>query len=93
MDIEHDKTKSDLNRRLLNLQRAEITNALPEYFGIDYPQLKALFEAYYEFLDSSGRAGGQIHDLYANRDATQVPEELLKYLEDELLLGLSLIHI
>ena len=40
MDIEHDKTKSDLNRRLLNLQRAEITNALPEYFGIDYPQLK-----------------------------------------------------
>ena len=87
MDIEHDKTKSDLNRRLLNLQRAEITNALPEYFGIDYPQLKALFEAYYEFLDSSGRAGGQIHDLYANRDATQVPEELLKYLEDELLLG------
>ena len=87
MEYEQDKTTTDLNRRLLNLQRAEVDNVLPEYFGIDYPKLKALFDAYYEYMDSSGKPSGQIHDLYSSRDATQVPEGLLKYLEDELLLG------
>ena len=87
MEYEQDKTTTDLNRRLLNLQRAEIDNILPEYFGIDYPKFKALFDAYYEYMDSSGKPSGQIHDLYSSRDATQVPESLLKFLEDELLLG------
>ena len=86
-DYEVDKTGLDFNRRLLNLQRAEIDNAIPEYFNVDFPKLKALFEAYYKWMDSADNPGGQINRLYQSRDATQVPEGLLKYLEDELLLG------
>ena len=84
-----DKTKLDNNRRLLNLQRAEIENALPEYFAQDFPNLIQLFEAYYEWLEEEGNPGEQIKKLYRNRDATQVPSDLLQYLEDELLLGQS----
>ena len=35
MEYEQDKTTTDLNRRLLNLQRAEVDKVLPEYFRID----------------------------------------------------------
>jgi hypothetical protein len=82
-----DKTLLDNNRRLLNLQRPEIENALPEYFSEDFPNLIELFKAYYEWLNSENNPGDQIQKLYRNRDATQVPNQLLQYLEDELLLG------
>jgi len=82
-----DKTLLDNDRRLLNLQRPEIGNVLPEYFGEDFPNLLEFLDAYYEWLDDSDNPGGQINKLYRNRDATQVPSALLQYLEDELLLG------
>ncbi len=84
---EKDKTKADNNRTLLNLHRAEIDTVLPEYISTDFPKLKALFEAYYKWMDSAENPNGMIHELYKNRDATQVPSKLLSYLEDELLLG------
>lgn len=84
-----DKTKLDDNRTPLNIQRSEIDKVLPEYVVQEYPKLKELFEAYYEWLDSADNFGGQIQRLYYNRDATQVPDKLLQYLEDELLLGQS----
>ena len=82
-----DKTTLDNNRRLLNLQRAEVENVLPEYFAQDFPNLIKLFDAYYDWLNKEGNFGDQIQKLHRNRDATQVPGELLPYLEDELLLG------
>lgn len=82
-----DKTLLDNNRTDLNLFKNEIDNVLPEYFKEDFPNIKSLFEAYYEFMDSADNPSGQIKRLYSSRDATQVPDKLLQYLEDELLLG------
>ena len=84
-----DKTLLDNNRTLLNFQRPEIQNVLPEYFGENFPNLLSLFEAYYEWMEDSSNPTGQIERLYRNRDATQVPSDLLPFLEDELLLGQS----
>lgn len=84
-----DKTLFDNNRIDLNFQRAEIDNVLPEYFGIDFPKLKALFDAYYDWMDSADNPSGKIKRLYETRDATQTPEANLPFLEDELLLGQS----
>lgn len=87
MSLHKDKTLQDNNRRLLNLQHAEIENALPGYFAEDFPNLISLFEAYYEWMENNGNPSEEIADLYLSRDATQVPDRLLQYLEDELLLG------
>ena len=87
MSHNKDKTLLDNNRRLLNLQHAEVENALPEYFREDFPNLIELFEAYYEWMEDEGNPSDQIKKLYRNRDAGQVPNDLLQYLEDELLLG------
>jgi len=82
-----DQTLLDNNRTNINLLNSEIDKVLPEYFQEDFPKLKSLFEAYYEFMDSADNPSGQIKRLSSSRDATQVPESLLQYLEDELLLG------
>lgn len=82
-----DKTLLDNNRTLLNLYRAEIENVLPEFYTEEYPNIITLFDKYYEWLNAEDNVGGKINRLYASRDATQVPSELLPYLEDELLLG------
>ena len=87
MSIIRDTTQSDNKRTLLNFHRAEIDRVLPEHIVQDYPALKTLFSKYYEWLDSADNFGGQIHELYSNRDATQVSSKLLQFLEDELLLG------
>lgn len=82
-----DKTLRDQNRRLLQLNQAEIQKVLPEYMQAEYPKLIKLFEKYYEWMDSDGNPNNRINQLYATRDATQVPANLLDNLEDELLLG------
>ena len=87
MSHHKDKTLLDNNRRLLNLQHAEIENALPDYFVEDFPNLIALFDAYYEWMENNGNPSEEISRLYRSRDATQVPDRLLQFLEDELLLG------
>lgn len=89
MAVYKDKTLFDNNRTRLNYKKAEIEKVLPEHIIEDYPQLVQLFNYYYEWLDDSDNFGGQINQLYRNRDATQVPSNLLQYLEDELLLGQS----
>jgi len=89
MSVHKDKTLQDNNRTLLNLQRSEIEKALPQHIRSEYPNIVQLFDAYYEWLDSADNFGGMIHQLYRNRDATQVPDRLLEFLEDELLLGQS----
>ena len=82
-----DKTLTDNNRTLLNLRKSEVENVLPEFYSEEYTNLITLFEKYYDWLNSEGNPGHDINQLYSSRDATQVPEKLLPYLEDELLLG------
>lgn len=82
-----DKTNIFTNRTDINLFRSEIDQVIPEYFAEDYPNIKTLFDAYYEYMDSADNPSGQIQRLFSSRDATQVPTKLLQYLEDELLLG------
>lgn len=85
--IKKDKTTEDIGRTDINLHRAEVDKLLPEYFAEDHPKLLELFYAYYEFMDLPENPNGYLHQLNKSRDATQVPEPLLEFLEDELLLG------
>lgn len=89
MAYSNDKTLLDNNRRLLNLRQSDIETVLPDYFKEEYPKLIQLFNSYYEWLDSDGNFGARIEDLNKSRDVTQVAEELLQFIEDELLLGQS----
>jgi len=83
----NDKTLLDNNRTDLSFLRSDIGNVLPDHFKTDYPNLIKLFEAYYEWMESADNPSGKIKRLNSSRDATQVPVDLLQYLEDELLLG------
>lgn len=87
MSIGKDKTLVDNGRTLLNLTRSEIGNVLPEYVSEEFPNLITLFEQYYKWMDSDVNPNGSLRRLYSSRDATQVPDGLLQYIEDELLLG------
>lgn len=85
----NDLTLRDNNRRPLNLRQSDVESVLPDYFKEDYPNLVELFHAYYSWLDTNGNFGAKINDLNKSRDVTQVSEDLLQYIEDELLLGQS----
>jgi hypothetical protein len=85
--MSQDKTLLDNNRRALNLMRDEVKNVLPDYFKADNPNLITFLEKYYQFMDSDNNPSKVIQDLYKNRDLTQVPDNLLTFIEDELLLG------
>lgn len=87
MSAAQDKTLLDNDRRLLNLRKSEIENILPEHYTEDYPKLVALFDAYYKWMDQDDNPTRRIEDLNKNRDLTQVEDQLLQYIEDELLLG------
>jgi hypothetical protein len=89
MSYSKDKTLVDNNRRALQLRQADVESVLPEYFVSEYPNLIQLFNSYYNWLDSDGNFGARITDLNKSRDVTQVAEELLQFVEDELLLGQS----
>ena len=82
-----DKTLRDNNRRDLNLQRSEVTQVLPEHFIDDYSNIIKLLEAYYEWMERDGNPDQKVRDLYRSRDLTQVDNELLQFIEDEILLG------
>lgn len=84
-----DKTARDNNRTDLIFRKPEIKSVLPEYFQDDYPNIITLLEKYYEWMDSADNPQARLDKLYSSRDATQVPEEQLIHLEDELLLGTS----
>ena len=58
-------------------------------FRESYPKLINLLDQYYEFEDSDASPSRLLNDLFRSRDITQTDAELLKYIEDELLLGQS----
>lgn len=84
-----DITLTDLNRRELSFDSHLVKEVLPEFFRTEYPKLITLLEKYYEFEESDDAPSRLIHDLFYNRDITQVDIDLLSYIEDELLLGQS----
>ena len=83
-----DRTLDDNNRRSLDFRQDEVKKVLPAYFQEEYPNLIKLLEYYYEFMDTETDAH-QLKELYRSRDITQVDEYLLRFIEDELLLGQS----
>lgn len=84
-----DKTLIDNNRNNLDFYKAEVEKVLPSYHQDDYPNLVQFLKDYYEWLEQDDNPSGKIKRLYYSRDTTQVPSNLLEYLEDELLLGTS----
>lgn len=85
----NDLTTKDNNRRLLNLRQSDVETVLPDYFKEEYPNIIELFHAYFTWLETNDNFGARIKDLNKSRDITQVSEDLLQYIEDELLLGQS----
>lgn len=77
--MSHRNVLEDLNRRDLNLAKAQVKDVLPEYFQSDYPKLLNLLEVYYEFMDSSGKHSfdHEIHNLLNSHDISQTSEENL----------------
>jgi hypothetical protein len=81
-------TKQDLGRRNLSLlSQREVQQVLPEYYQERYPKLITFLEKYYDWADSDVSPSHLIQDLFLARDISQTPNELLDFLEDELLLG------
>lgn len=78
--------KTIKNRRYINLRPNQVEGILPEYFSTNYPQFISLLEKYYEFQDQSDSTELLKH-LFATRDINETDILLLKYIEDELLLG------
>lgn len=79
----------DEYRRLPNLRRDDLTEVLPSHFFDEYPLLVKLFEYYFEYLRSEESPSAEVRDLFKNRDISAVSEDLLQYLQAELLLGVD----
>lgn len=85
-----DYTLRDNNRRDYTFaDNHQIENVLPDYFKTEYPNLIKLLEYYYQFEDSDQSPSRLIHDIITARDITANDLTLLKFIEDELLLGQS----
>ena len=85
-----DDTLRDDGRREISLTTGlEVKKYLPEYFKTDYPKITSFLEEYYHFEDSDVSPSRLVNDLFYTRDINQVDTELLKFIEDELLLGQS----
>lgn len=85
-----DKTTIDEDRRFLRFNDVNyISEVLPEFFVEEYPKLTTLLQSYYDFCDSNQDLLLLLNDLIVARDIQDTPAYLLKYIEDELLLGQS----
>ena len=82
-----DITTKDINRRNLEFNRNFVRDVLPSYFVEEYPNIIKFLEYALEHLKESGTGDVTIDDFRTIRDITQTNEALLKYIENELLLG------
>jgi hypothetical protein len=88
--MSHDFTQLDDNRRPLNFTVEETNRNLPEYFQEEYPRLVRFLQDYGEYLvQDSDNVAHEVYHLLESRDISQVDNEYLKFIEDELLLGQS----
>lgn len=83
-----DDTLRDIGRRNIDFPDRKVKEVLPEFFREEYPTLVKFLEEYYHSVDL-GEAGRLVDDLFFTRDITQTDASLLKFIEDELLLGQS----
>lgn len=85
-----DYTLKDNNRRNYTFtDNHQVEQALPDYFKTEFPKLLQLLEYYYQWEDSADSPSRLIHDIILARDITANDVTLLKFIEDELLLGQS----
>ena len=85
-----DDTLRDDSRREIALNTGlEVEKYLPDYFKREYPKFTSFLKEYYHFEESEQSPSRLVNDLFYTRDINQVDTELLKFIEDELLLGQS----
>ena len=88
---------ASLNDTLIDINRREIAFAnghavkeiLPGFFQTEYPKLISLLQHYYDYMHGDTSPSRLVHELFYSRDITQTDLDLLRYIEDELLLGQS----
>lgn len=82
-----DKTKTDLGRRVIDIDKYDVSELLPGFFPEDYPKLISLLEAYFETLELQDNPAEALNDLFFTRDVLQTKDQLVSFLAEELLLG------
>jgi len=82
-----DKTLEDTNRRDINLKEYQVESVLPDYIQQEYPKFVTFLKKYFEFEDREGSVTRFLQDMFELRDVTQTDLDLLKFFEDEFLLG------
>lgn len=81
--------KYNIDRRPVYTTENKIEDIVPSYMLEEYPRLIELLKAYYEFENSEYSPSNNHDSIKHARDITDTSEELLEFLEDELLLGKS----
>lgn len=79
-------------RRLKNFQVRKVREALPEYYTGEFPTLVTFLEKYYDFLDSDNGThafGDDVRQLFAKKDAREMPSDLLNNYVSEIAGGLE----
>lgn len=76
-------------RRPPNLRTDDLSEILPSHFFEEYPLLVKLFEYYFEYLRSEAAPSARNTHLFSTRDISAVSEDLLQYMQGELLLGVD----
>lgn len=82
-----DKTLEDTNRRDINLKEYQVDSVIPDYIQQEFPKFVTFLKKYFEFEDREGSTTRFLQDMFELRDVTQTDLEMLKYFEDEFLLG------
>ena len=82
-----DKTLEDTTRRDINLKEYQVESVLPDYIQQEYPKFVTFLKKYFEFEDREGSVTRFLQDMFELRDVTQTDLDLLKFFEDEFLLG------
>lgn len=81
--------KYHYNRRPRNFLLRKVSEALPEFFTQDYPNLVTFLEKYYDYLDSDGASSFdyKLRKIYQTRDTQETSSDLLKLIIEEIAAG------
>lgn len=82
-----DKTLEDTNRRDINLKEYQVEGVLPDFIQQEYPKFVTFLKKYFEFEDREDSITRFLQDMFELRDVTQTDLDMLRYFEDEFLLG------
>lgn len=81
-------TLQERYRSNINFRKARIEEVLPSFFPEEYPLLMKLFEYYFEYVRNN-TPSARIEEIFNSRDITTIADDLLQYLQRELLLGVD----